>query len=257
MKLKIIIPYHGEGFTINYEGVFQFLSNTQLYNNFYLLGENMFHFDRIQKKLMLIMGVLIIILSAGLIYSEAKNRSPGFLHEASSVQEEQWVQEEEKVQGLNKEDNITEETKQVETIKVYITGQVLRPGVYSISEDKRLIDLVEQAGGFTPQADLNRINLAVKVVDEGMYYIPAIDEEVLPELATSQSNGQDATGKININQADQSQLQALTGIGPAKAQKIIDYREEHGGFQSIEEIMNVAGIGEKTFENIKDQISVR
>ncbi len=218
----------------------------------------MFHFDGIQKKLMLIMSAVILILSAGLIYSETKNRTPlDSGHEASSELQEVSEQDSEDALGLNADMNITEETNQVDTIKVYITGQVVRPGVYSISEDKRLIDAIEQAGGFTPDADLNRINLAAKVADEGMYYVPAVGEETLPDLSISHSNGQAAAGRININQADQSQLETLTGIGPAKAQKIIEYRDEHGGFQSIEEIMNVSGIGEKTFENIKDQISVR
>jgi competence protein ComEA len=217
----------------------------------------MLHFDGIQKKLLLIMGAFILILSAGLIYSEARNNKAGSLQEASSLQQEVWARGVEEAPGSNADENFADEANQLETVKVYITGQVVNPGVYSVSGDKRLVDAIEQAGGFTPQADLNRINLAAKVVDEGMYYVPAVDEEVLPDLLSLQSNGREKTGKVNINHADQSQLETLTGIGPAKAQKIIEYRNEHGGFNSIEEIMNVSGIGEKTFESIKDQISVR
>lgn len=87
--------------------------------------------------------------------------------------------------------------------------------------------------------------------------MPAAGEEIDPGIPAVQTGGEAGTEKININTADENQLQTLTGIGPAKAQKIIEYREANGGFKSIEEIMNVSGIGEKTFENIKENICVR
>jgi competence protein ComEA len=98
--------------------------------------------------------------------------------------------------------------------------------------------------------------LALKVKDEGMYYVPSIGEEVPTEVHEIIS-GLEGDGKININLADQSQLETLPGIGPSKSQKILKYREENGSFESIEEIMNIAGIAEKTFENLKDLITVR
>ena len=96
-----------------------------------------------------------------------------------------------------------------------------------------------------------------KVIDEGMYYVPAIGEEAVPDLPVTPSSAETGSERVNINLADQAGLETLTGIGPVKAQRIIEYRDQHGGFQSIEEIMNVTGIGEKTFENIRDQITIR
>jgi competence protein ComEA len=121
-----------------------------------------------------------------------------------------------------------------------------------------LEDAIEIAGGALPDADLNRVNLAMKVKDEGMYHVPAVGEEISDDSSAMIANGEtNSDAKVNINEADQAQLETLNGIGPAKAQKIIKYREESGGFQAIEEIMNVSGIGEKTFEGLKDQIDIK
>lgn len=216
----------------------------------------MFHFDRIQRKLLLIMGALILILSGGLIYNETKNRKDNSL-EASFTEQQFGEQKPTETPNSLPDDSSTPETQQPKTIQIYITGQVTRPGVYSLPAEERLVAAIEQAGGCTSQADLTRINLAAKVIDEGMYYIPAIGEEIALNLPITPSNGETESVKVNLNLADQAQLETLTGIGPVKALKIIEYRDQHGGFQSIEEIMNVTGIGEKTFENIKEQITTQ
>jgi competence protein ComEA len=197
-------------------------------------GENMFHFDRIQRKLLLIMGALILILSGGLIYSESKNRT-GSPPEASAAGLKLWEQvpESQEIPGDLPADNSTQEANQPEIIQIYITGQVMRPGVYSLSAGERLAAAIEQAGGCTSQADLNRINLAAKVIDEGMYYVPAIGEEAVPDLPVTPSSAETGSERVNINLADQAGLETLTGIGPVKAQRIIEYRDQHGGFQSI------------------------
>lgn len=221
--------------------------------NIYATGENMFHVDSIQRKLFLIIGAVILAVSIGLIYKEISGRTDNPLQEAATG--EILLQEQQEDEAAETAE--LTEPEQQETIQIYITGQVKRPGVYTIAPDKRLIDAIELAGGCTPEADLNRINLAARVVDEGMYYVPAAGEEIDPGIPAVQTGGEAGTEKININTADENQLQTLTGIGPAKAQKIIEYRESNGGFKSIEEIMNVSGIGEKTFENIKENICVR
>lgn len=221
--------------------------------NIYATGENMFHVDSIQRKLFLIIGAVILAVSIGLIYKEISGRTDNPLQEAATG--EILLQEQQEDEAAETAE--LTEPEQQETIQIYITGQVKRPGVYTIAPDKRLIDAIELAGGCTPEADLNRINLAARVVDEGMYYVPAAGEEIDPGIPAVQTGGEAGTEKININTADENQLQTLTGIGPAKAQKIIEYREANGGFKSIEEIMNVSGIGEKTFENIKENICVR
>jgi len=125
-----------------------------------------------------------------------------------------------------------------------------------MNDGDRIEDAIRLAGGALPDADLARINLAMRVQDEGMYYVPAVGEEITEEPLVS-GGEQNTKGKVNINKADQAQLETLPGIGPAKAQKIIEYREKHGGFKSIEEIMNVSGIGEKTYEGLKDLIDIR
>jgi competence protein ComEA len=145
------------------------------------------------------------------------------------------------------------------SIQIYITGSVKSPGVIKVPEGYRLSEALELVDGTLPDADLSRINLAQRVRDEGMYYIPAIGEEipVLPADSGGAANPAVKDGKVNINHADQQLLETLNGIGPSRARSIIEYREQNGGFASIEEIMNVSGIGEKIFHSLKDQITVK
>ncbi len=141
---------------------------------------------------------------------------------------------------------------------VYICGQVNRPGVYEVKEQARIYQLVEQAGGLTKEADLSAVNQAQILTDGQMVYIPAKGESFPADESTGNGTGTGSAsmGKVNINTAGVDQLTTLTGIGEGKAQSIIAYREEQGGFQSIEEIMNVEGIKEGTYQKIKDQIMV-
>ncbi|RKO61011.1 helix-hairpin-helix domain-containing protein [Caldibacillus debilis] len=146
--------------------------------------------------------------------------------------------------------------------KVDVKGAVKKPGVYTASRSDRVLDLIERAGGFAEDADREKINLAQKVADEMVIYVPKIGEE-MPDFsggtAGTGANGGEGGGaeKVNINTADESLLQTLPGIGPAKAKAIIEYREENGPFRSAEDIKNVSGIGEKTFEKIAGHISVK
>lgn len=152
-----------------------------------------------------------------------------------------------------KESNYTSQENKI--IKVYIAGEIKKPGVYSLCEGDRVIKLVEAAGGFTDRADISSINLAMKLRDEDYIKVP---EKVL----ISQGSGTNSTGtalqnqKINLNTADKEQLKTLPRIGDAMAQRIIDYREKNGLFKRIEDLKKVSGIGEKVFENLKDKITV-
>jgi len=138
---------------------------------------------------------------------------------------------------------------------VYVSGAVVRPDVYELPYDSIVKDAIEAAGGPTGEADLNRINLARRVHDEEQIYVPQKGEESLPVSPPSPSS--QGGGKVNINTATTEELSTLPGIGPTKAQSIIDYRTTNGPFQSIEDIKNVRGIGDATFEKLKDRITVR
>ena len=144
-----------------------------------------------------------------------------------------------------------------ERIVVHVVGAVKNPGVYTLEYGQRVKDAIDVAGGSLPEADLVRLNLALKLEDEDKLYVPEIGE-TFDELNT------DAIGvfssdkdKININKASLVELEVLPGIGPATAQKIIDYRDKNGPFKQIEEIKNVSGIGVKKFEQIRDKITIR
>ena len=132
-------------------------------------------------------------------------------------------------------------------IRAYISGAVHTPGVYTISEDERLIDLVQKAGGALEDADLDRVNLAQRVGDQEHCHIPRYGEE-LPTPTPGD-------GRIDINAATLEQLKSLPGIGDVKAKAIIDYREANGHFQTTDELMNVDGIGTVAYQNLRSLIT--
>jgi len=141
-------------------------------------------------------------------------------------------------------------------IGVYVVGAVLNPGVYFLPQGSRVEDALEAAGGPTDEADLVRVNLAKRVYDEEQIYVPRLGEENPPLPPPSGSPGSQAGGKININTATVAELDTLPGIGPVLSQRIVDYRKANGPFAAIEDIKNVQGIGEATFEEIKELIFV-
>ena len=149
-----------------------------------------------------------------------------------------------------------EEKKEELSIVVDVKGAVKRVGVYEVAPESRVHDVIQLAGGFTDEADETKVNLAMKVHDEMVIYVPKKGEEITTESATM-NDASRSSGKININTATAEQLQTLDGIGPAKASAIIAYREEHGPFQKVEDLLHVSGIGQKSLEKIKEQIVVR
>ena len=139
------------------------------------------------------------------------------------------------------------------TIFVHILGAVERPGLYSLAEGDRAIDAVAAAGGFLDTADQRRLNLARFVVDGEQIAVPAIGE--IPDAAAGVP-GTAVGGKVNINTADEAGLDTLPRVGPAMATRIIAYREANGRFTTIEDLMNVTGVGDKTFEGLRDLVTV-
>ncbi len=139
-----------------------------------------------------------------------------------------------------------------EKIYVHIHGAVLFPGVYALEKGARLQDVLTLAGGFAEGADTGYHNLAARLQDEQQIYIPLLSEEMPASKAESVQGRQ----KLNLNRASAEELMQLPGIGPAKAEQIIAYRQEKGDFKQIEDIMNIQGIKSAAFEKIKDDIYV-
>jgi competence protein ComEA len=136
---------------------------------------------------------------------------------------------------------------------VYISGAVQQPDVYLLPPDSIVKDALVAAGGPADDADLDRINLARSVTDGQHVYVPRVGEKDLPIEPSSDPSP--SSDKVNINTAESAELETLPGIGPSLAQRICDYRQAHGPFAQIEEIMDVSGIGAATFEKIQDLIA--
>lgn len=158
---------------------------------------------------------------------------------------------------------LEDEEQDQQEVVVDLQGAVEKPGVYKLKEDSRINDLLIMAGGLSEKADREylskNINLAQRLSDGIKIYIPFQGEvKGVKSYKTGTSGLASETlgEKININLAASKELEQLTGVGPATASKIIDFRQENGFFASIEEIMKVPGIGQKTFEKIKNQITV-
>lgn len=158
------------------------------------------------------------------------------------------------------EENTVEEVvaeEEVQRIMVDVKGAVNSQGVHELQQGDRVKDAIDLAGGVTEYADEVQINYAQLLEDEMLIYVPKIGEiSEQVALTNSTSSNSSSSETVNINKATAEELQQLTGVGPSKAEAIIQYREENGGFKVIEDIQNVTGIGEKSFEKIKDEITV-
>jgi len=157
--------------------------------------------------------------------------------------------------------NNSGENKNRQICKVDVEGAVLHPGVYNLSPEDRVEDAIRAAGGPLPQADLSKVSksLAAKVTDEERIMVPFSSGNSVTESASSgsaSSGSANPQGLVNINTASLAELDTLPGIGPATAQKIIDYRESNGSFSTIEDIINVSGIGQAKFDKIKNMITI-
>lgn len=146
--------------------------------------------------------------------------------------------------------NKNEEPSQ-EVIKVDVKGEVSRPGVYPMPNGSRVNDVIEAAGGMKASADPASVNLALRLQDEMVIHVTSTQVHDLLDTTTSS-----LVEKISINQASVSEIETLNGIGPSKAAAIVTYREENGPFSSVEDLVDVPGIGEKTLENLREDIRV-
>ncbi|HEX5350574.1 MAG TPA: helix-hairpin-helix domain-containing protein [Trichococcus sp.] len=217
------------------------------------------HKQEVIRVAVLFMFIAVCLFGLGrLIYSNTAETGTGELQldetylAASSAESNQSPEQPEESEPIQ------------EIIIVDIKGDVKNPGVYRAEADMRVIDIIDLAGGLSETAAADTVNLSQRVTDQMVIYIPAIGEEAERPIAVTENplaeqesgNGVSGTKKVDINTADAVLLQTLNGIGEKKAALIIAYREENGSFQTIEEIMEVSGIGEKTFEGFKDLIMV-
>lgn len=232
------------------------------------------------KKKIIISIILLIILAVGfIIYILAGNSSE---YSALDLENDAVVESGEDVDNGqensmqsadntnvtddgNDIDNTNQVTEEVVEIAVHITGEVKKQGLIYLKEGSRVADAIEKAGGETKNADLSQINLAYVLQDGQKIYVPNKNEKISQYITgNSGNNGTEENNninskedkKVNINTANQSELDSLPGIGPSIAQKIIDYREENGNFKTIEELQNVKGIGDAKYEEIKDRVTV-
>ena len=196
----------------------------------------------IKKYWMYILVLLIILI--GLIFWALKPKNEEVIEEY----DEPVIREEQ------------EEEKKVETFKIDIKGEVIKPGVYEVNSEMIVDDAIKLAGGLTDKADTSDINLSQVLVKE-MVIIINSKETVKKETGSKvtvgaiTSNQNSSTGKVSLNNASLAELMTLSGIGEAKAKLIIAYRETKP-FTTIEEITNVKGIGEATFEKNKDRLTL-
>jgi competence protein ComEA len=194
-------------------------------------------------------GLLLLILFGVFFYKNINNKPP------TVISPEQMPIIKDETETIDSETEKKEgESAASDSIMVDVQGSVKRPGVYEMNNGDRVIDVIKKAGGLLEEAEARSVNQAEKIADEMIIYVAAKGEEV-PSLSANTENDKDDL--LNINSADLSELQTLSGVGHSKAQSIISYREEFGPFKSIDQLLEVRGIGEKTIEEWKDKIKFR
>ena len=155
-----------------------------------------------------------------------------------------------------KEDgNQKEEVVEQDLITVDVKGAVKSPGIYDLPVGSRINDAVQKAGGLTDNADSKSINLAQRISDEALVYVPTKEEATSQEMPSSASNNKE-NKKVNLNKASVEELKQVKGLGAKRAQDIIDHRESNGKFKSVEDLKKVSGIGAKTIEKLKEYVTV-
>ena len=155
------------------------------------------------------------------------------------------------------EKEVKEEPLEQDLITVDVKGAVKSPGIYDLPVGSRVNDAVQKAGGLTEQADSKSLNLAQKVSDEALVYVPTKGEAVTSQqTASGTASSTSKEKKINLNKASLEELKQVKGLGGKRAQDIIDHRESNGKFKSVDELKKVSGIGAKTIEKLKDYVTV-
>ncbi|WP_083392077.1 helix-hairpin-helix domain-containing protein [Bacillus sp. MUM 13] len=217
----------------------------------------------LKKKIAAVFGAVILASGGFYYYQETKSGQENQMNIFPSQAENAFSED-----SLAAGEKKAPAEKKPSVIKVDVKGAVKAPGVFNAKEGDRVIDLIAAAGSFSREADKDKVNLAQLVQDQMVIYVPAKGEApgmggtlAAPAGAVSVpqgTGGGGGDGKVNLNTASEADLETLTGIGPSKAQAILEYRDKNGGsFKSAEDLKNVPGIGDKTFEKLKDSIFVQ
>jgi competence protein ComEA len=221
-----------------------------------------------QKKWLKTGLMILFILVSGIFYSCRENNQQSTQLSVKSLEEsfDTVKTEEEAAKDMEEQTDITtniseekfvenQETK--ELIYVHLCGEVKNPDVYQVEKGTRLFDIIKLAGGLTEEAAGEYVNQAAALSDGQQVYIPSKTEVKDKSPMNQEVAGEKELLKVNINTADVNELMTLPGIGEAKAESIINYRQEHGEFKAIEDIKNISGIKDSAFNKIKDKIMVK
>lgn len=199
------------------------------------------------KYLLITIILLFTLLTVMVINLNANSKEYIVGDTDSSIMQDESIAEDAEEENYEQEEN--------SKVTVFVSGEVLNQRVVEIEKGKRLIDAVEICGGLTENADLNAVNLALVLEEEGHYIIPAIgDTNVVNATNLNQMNS--SSNLVNINSADIEILKTLPGVGDVLGQRILDKREELGKFTSIDQLNDVSGIGDKKFSDIKDKVTI-
>ncbi|MDD4584083.1 MAG: helix-hairpin-helix domain-containing protein [Eubacteriales bacterium] len=205
-----------------------------------------FNSDR-KLKYKIIAGVILLLIAFFVLFVKDHFVESEWITIAELENCEEITENSETEATLGKED---------QKIVVDVAGEVNNPSVYILPQGSRVYECIEAAGGLTKDADTRNTNLAALLTDGIKLYIPNQKEAEEIEKKIGSSSAAKKSNVVNINTAGSEELQQLPGVGPATAEKIINYRDEYGRFNRKEDLKNVSGIGEKTFEKIKNRITV-
>ncbi|WP_297581039.1 helix-hairpin-helix domain-containing protein [uncultured Lactobacillus sp.] len=220
--------------------------------------------DFILEKKGLVIGIIATILIGG--YFIQKNNQP-------AINNSQVLSENNKNQSTEFSKNKSNTTSTTglnspskqNTVTVDIAGAVKHSGVYTLKNGARLNDLLKVCGGLTDKAETRAINRAALLKDQDQIYVPNIGEKIenipaagntTPTNSSASDSASSNSEQVHLNSATVEDLQKLNGVGQKKAEQIIAYRDQNGGFKQIEDLTKVTGIGEKTFEKLKDQLAL-
>lgn len=200
--------------------------------------------------------IIVICASLGLVLggffllkpvAQAPSKETNLQAEVTNVSKDSTDEKEDKKQK--------EESDKQDLITVDVKGAVKAPGIYDLPVGSRINDAVQKAGGLTDNADSKSINLAQKISDETLVYVPTREEVTSQETPSSSSNSK-GNKKVNLNKASLEELKQVKGLGAKRAQDIIDHRDSNGKFKTVDDLKKISGFGAKTIEKLKDYVTV-